>query len=118
MRPFGPVASTLTTTPPKRLQPSVLDGFLPAETSLAAPSTDWFPATRDISGASGRVGEENENLVYLPPETSRDLLHAVKFYDVGPPALLSIRRKLSCGFLSPLKVHRLGWARTRNLCGQ
>jgi hypothetical protein len=40
--------------------------------------------------------------------TSTDLLHAVKSYDMGPPALLPIRRKVCCGFLSPLKIHRLG----------
>jgi hypothetical protein len=28
---------------------------------VAAPSTVWFPAIRNISGASGRVGEGNDN---------------------------------------------------------
>jgi hypothetical protein len=46
------------------LWPPVLDGFLSAETFLAATSTVWFPAIRDVSGASGRMGEGNENLVY------------------------------------------------------
>jgi hypothetical protein len=41
-------------------------------------------------------------------DMSTDLLNAVKSYDMGPPALLPIRRKVSCGFLSPLKIHRLG----------
>jgi hypothetical protein len=61
------------------------------------------------------VGEGNENLVYPSLWTSRVLLHAIKSYDVGPPALLSVRRKVCCGFLSPLKFHHLGRARTRNL---
>jgi hypothetical protein len=33
----------------------------------------------------------------------RVLLHVVKSYDMGPAALLPIRRKVCCGFLSPLK---------------
>jgi hypothetical protein len=36
-------------------------------------------------------------------DTSKDVLHAVKSYDIRPPALLSIRRKVCCGCLSPLK---------------
>jgi hypothetical protein len=32
----------------------------------------------------------------------RDILHAVKSY-MGPPTLLLIRRKVCCGFVSPLK---------------
>jgi hypothetical protein len=37
--------------------------------------------------------------------SSTVLLHVVKSYDMGPPALLvrPIRRKVCCGFLSPLK---------------
>jgi hypothetical protein len=27
---------------------------------------------------------------------------------MGPPALLPIRRKVCCGFLLPLKIHRIG----------
>jgi hypothetical protein len=29
-------------------------------------------------------------------------------YDMGPAALLPILRKVCCGFLSPLKIHRFG----------
>jgi hypothetical protein len=36
-------------------------------------------------------------------------LHAVKPYDMGPPTLIPLRRKGSWAFLSPLKIHRLGW---------
>jgi hypothetical protein len=32
-------------------------------------------------------------------------LHAVKSYDMGPMALLHLRRKVCCGFLSSLKIH-------------
>jgi hypothetical protein len=34
------------------------------------------------------------------------LYHTIKSYDMGPPALLPIRRKVCCGFLEPLKTHR------------
>jgi hypothetical protein len=34
---------------------------------------------------------------------------------MGPPALLPIQRKVCCGFLSPLQIHRLGGVWTRNL---
>jgi hypothetical protein len=32
-----------------------------------------------------------------------DILHTLKSYDIGPPALLSFRRKVCCGFVWPLK---------------
>jgi hypothetical protein len=32
----------------------------------------------------------------------RDLYHAVRSYDMGPPTLISLRRKSCYGFLSPL----------------
>jgi hypothetical protein len=35
-------------------------------------------------------------------------LHFVKTDDIGPTALLSLRRKLYYGILSPLKVHCIG----------
>jgi hypothetical protein len=54
------------------------------------------------------VGEGNENLVYLSLWDVGYLLHAMKSYDMGPLALLPIRRKVCCGFLSPLEVHCLG----------
>jgi hypothetical protein len=99
--------------------------------SVVASSTYWFPVSRDISGSNQyslvfchpkhlwskrEVGEGNENLVYRPRGTSRDLLRAVKSYDMGPPALLSIRREVCCGFVSPVKIHHHGRARTRNHC--
>jgi hypothetical protein len=36
----------------------------------------------------------------------RDLHHAVKFCNVGPTALLPLRRNSCYGYLSPLKIHR------------
>jgi hypothetical protein len=36
------------------------------------------------------------------------LLHAVKSYDMGPPALLPIREEGGLRIFSPLKIHRLG----------
>jgi hypothetical protein len=51
------------------------------------------------------MGERNENLVLqiIFFILATDFLHAVKSYDMGPPALLLPRRKVFCGFLSPLK---------------
>jgi hypothetical protein len=59
--------------------------------------------------------EGNENLVYPSPWDLGDLLHAVKSYDMGPPALLPIRKEGVLRIFSPLKIHRLGRVRTRNL---
>jgi hypothetical protein len=39
----------------------------------------------------------------------RGLLHAVKSCGVGLTALLPLRRKLCCEFLSPLRIHNLIW---------
>jgi hypothetical protein len=36
----------------------------------------------------------------------RVLLQAAKCNDMGPTALLSLRRKSCCGSLSPLKIYR------------
>jgi hypothetical protein len=46
------------------------------------------------------------NLAFEVPLFIRrnDILHAVKSYDMGPTALLPLRRKACCGFLSPLKI--------------
>jgi hypothetical protein len=50
-------------------------------------------------------------LLTRPPELSgRNILDDIKSYDMGPLALLPIRRKVCYGLLSPLKIHRLGWA--------
>jgi hypothetical protein len=45
-----------------------------------------------------------------PCGTSRVLLHVVKSYDMGPSRFTSHPRgRCAAGFLSPLKIHRLGW---------
>jgi hypothetical protein len=91
----GPVSRDFNAAAP------VLVGFLPADTSL------------ERVGGGGRKWEFS---VSIAMELRRDLfLHAVKSYDMGPPALFPVRRKVCCGFLSPLKIHRLGRARTRNV---
>jgi hypothetical protein len=41
------------------------------------------------------------------------LLHTVKSYDMRPTPLLPLRRKVCCGFLSPLKILHLGRVWTR-----
>jgi hypothetical protein len=53
-----------------------------------------------------QVGGMDEGVRILPISiwnTSRDIWHAVKFYDMGLPALHPIQSKLWCGFLSPCK---------------
>jgi hypothetical protein len=92
---------------------------------VAAPSTGWFPVSRYISASQQyslvschprrlwsdwEVGEGNENLVYRPRGTSRFLLHAVKSYDMGPPALLPIRNEGVLRIFIALKIYRLGRA--------
>jgi hypothetical protein len=65
---------------------------------------------------SGPSRKNDEGVRILPISiwnTTRDLEHAVKSYDMGPPALLPVRRKVCCGCLSPLKIHRLGRVWTR-----
>jgi hypothetical protein len=36
-----------------------------------------------------------------------DLLYAITSYDMGPKAVFPLRRKVSSGFLLPLKIHRI-----------
>jgi hypothetical protein len=62
----------------------------------------------EVLPAETSVASRREFLVFGIFDTSTDLLHAVKSYDMVPPALLHIRRKVCCGFLSPLKIHHLG----------
>jgi hypothetical protein len=62
--------------------------------------------------SSGSKQEEREkgrlNLAFwsIFVHSCKWFLHAVKSYDTGPPALLSLRRKVSCGFWTPLKIYR------------
>jgi hypothetical protein len=65
------------------------------------------------------MGEGNENLVYLYPFDFKSFfLYAVKSYDMGPPALLLIRKKDVLLIFVSIKFHRLGRVRTRKLCVQ
>jgi len=61
---------------------------------------------RDPSGGSGNCGGEWLN----------DGFHAIfympQIYDMGPTALLPLRRKVRWGFFSPLKIRRLRPAST------
>jgi hypothetical protein len=63
------------------------------------------------------MDEMNENfyLVSISFTLVSDFLHAVTSYDMGLPSLLSIRRNVWCGFLSPFKIHRLSRIWTRDL---
>jgi hypothetical protein len=115
-------------------QPPVLSGGpVSRDISVAAPSTGCFPASRDISGSyqyslvfchlrhlwsEWEVGESNENLVYSSPWNFKRSFTCRKILLPGTSgflALLPIWRKVCCGFLSPLEIHRLGQARTHNL---
>jgi hypothetical protein len=54
-------------------------------------------------------GEMREILSIHPCGTSKDLLHAVKSYDMGPSRFTSLPGgRCAADFLSPLKIHRLG----------
>jgi hypothetical protein len=65
------------------------------------------PVSRYISGAS-RMGQGNKNLVYPSPWDFKRSLTCRKILRHGTSGFTSIRRKACCGFLSPLKIHRLG----------
>jgi hypothetical protein len=56
------------------------------------------------------MDDKTEDLAFqaFPFTLASDSLHATKSSDMGPPPLLPTRRKVSCGFLSPLKIHQLG----------
>jgi hypothetical protein len=56
-------------------------------------------------GTSRRNGRKSENFAYHYLKRLKG--KKVKSYDMGLPALLPIRRKVCCGFLSPLEIHRL-----------
>jgi hypothetical protein len=57
----------------------------------------------ETSGTSRRNGQRVRIFSISIWNTSRDIQHAVKYYDMGPPPLPPIWRKVCCGFLSPLK---------------
>jgi hypothetical protein len=53
-------------------------------------------------------GDNEFSLRNIYVNTSKLYLHAVKSYYMGPTALLPLRSKPCCGFLSPSKIQRLG----------
>jgi hypothetical protein len=59
------------------------------------------------------VGEGNENLVYPSPWDFKRSFTCCKILRHG--VLRPIKRKVCCGFSSPLKIHCLGRALTRSL---
>jgi hypothetical protein len=57
------------------------------------------------------MGEGNDEFglaKYFCSCFSSDFLHAIKSYNMGPPALFPLRRKACCEFLSSLKINFLG----------
>jgi hypothetical protein len=59
-------------------------------------------------GAIRSREDEGVRILYISIcDMSTDLKYAVISYDIGPLALLPTRRKMCCGFLSPLEIHRL-----------
>jgi hypothetical protein len=75
-----------------------------------------LPAESSGSGREERArGIMNLALISIFVHTCKCFLHAVKSQDRVPPALLPLRRKACCGFVSPLKIDRLCWVWTRAL---
>jgi hypothetical protein len=113
-------------------QPPVLSGdSRSAETSLAALSTGWRfchqrrlwkprvlsggPAIRDISGASGRMGEGNENLVYSSPWDFKRSFTCRKVLREGTSGFTFHPKEGVLRIFIVLKNPSLGRVRTRNL---
>jgi hypothetical protein len=65
------------------------------------------------------MGEGNENLVYPSQWDLKSSLTCRNILRHGTLRLYFLsERKVCCGFLSPLKIHRRDRVRTRNLLGQ
>jgi hypothetical protein len=96
-----------------------------------SPSTGWWscqqrhlwqppvlsggPAIRDISGASGRVGERNENLVYPSPWDFKRYFTCLKILRYGTFSFTFHPKEGVLRILWPSKIHRLGRVRIRIL---
>jgi hypothetical protein len=89
------------------MMPAGNNFWLVHQTSLAV-----LPA--EISRENSRNGRRSENFAYQYLKYFKEFLHAVKSYDMRPPASLPIRRKVCCGFLWPLKIYRLRRVWTRD----
>jgi hypothetical protein len=70
------------------------------------------PVSKDISGASTKMGEGNKNLIC---SSLWDFKRSLTAYILRPPASLRMRRNVCCGFLSPLKIHRIDRVRNCDL---
>jgi hypothetical protein len=77
------------------------------KTPESPPELSGNPTGRDIwervAGTDDGVGI----LCISIWDMSMDLKHTLKSYNMGPPALIPIRRNVCCPFLSPLKIHHL-----------
>jgi hypothetical protein len=64
----------------------------------------WLQQTHLVAKRGETWREMSENFAYRYPfHTSRVLQHVVKSYDIGPTALLPLRRKLGYAFFIALK---------------
>jgi hypothetical protein len=72
----------------------------------------WQSDQQRHLGQVGGMDKRSENFAYQYLKYLKGSLMCHKYYDMGPLALLPIRRKVCCGFLSPLKIHRLDWVWT------
>jgi hypothetical protein len=86
--------------------------------ALWQPPTFWRSAIRDISGASGRKGEGNENFVYSSQWDFRRSLTWHKIFRHVTSGFTSHPKEGVLRIFIALKVHRLGRVRTRNLWAQ
>jgi hypothetical protein len=73
------------------------------------------PVSRDISGASRTTGEGNENLVYSSPWDCKRSLTCRKILRHGTSGFTSHTKEGVMWILSPLIIHRLVRARTRDV---
>jgi hypothetical protein len=72
------------------MMPAWDNSWLVHQSSLAV-----LPA--QTSRASRRNGRRSQNFTYQYLKYLNGSFHAVKSYEMGPPALLPIRRKVLCG---------------------
>jgi hypothetical protein len=90
--------------------PDAGNSWLVHQSSLAVTPAETCEAN------SRKWMKEWEFCLFSVWDTSRDLQHAVKSYDKGPPALLAIwRTKMCCRFVSPIEIHHLNQVWTHDL---
>jgi hypothetical protein len=79
------------------------------------PALSGDPVSRDISEASRRMDEGNDNLVYPSPWNFKISLTCHKILRHGTSGFTSHPKEGVLLILSPLKIHRLGRIRTHDL---